>query len=92
MSVFGPEQHQPARGMGATSAPQSGILPELNAGYPVSQPSLRVEDRGLVHTADAMREYVNMGDAPSCHTCGAIMIRNGSCYKCVECGSTSGCS
>ncbi len=31
-------------------------------------------------------------DAPSCHDCGAIMIRNGSCYKCLECGSTSGCS
>jgi len=31
-------------------------------------------------------------DAPSCHECGAIMVRNGSCYKCINCGSTSGCS
>jgi len=31
-------------------------------------------------------------DAPPCHECGSIMIRNGSCYKCLECGSTSGCS
>jgi ribonucleoside-diphosphate reductase alpha chain len=31
-------------------------------------------------------------DAPSCADCGAIMIRNGSCYKCVNCGATSGCS
>jgi len=31
-------------------------------------------------------------DAPSCHECGAIMVRNGSCYKCNNCGSTSGCS
>src|SRR5277367_3469441 len=31
-------------------------------------------------------------DAPPCHTCGSIMVRNGACYKCVNCGSTSGCS
>jgi len=31
-------------------------------------------------------------DAPSCSDCGAIMIRNGSCYKCLNCGATSGCS
>jgi len=31
-------------------------------------------------------------DAPPCSTCGSIMIRNGSCYKCLNCGSTSGCS
>ena len=31
-------------------------------------------------------------DAPSCAECGSIMIRNGSCYKCLNCGSTSGCS
>ncbi len=31
-------------------------------------------------------------DAPPCHYCGSIMIRNGSCYRCANCGSTSGCS
>jgi ribonucleoside-diphosphate reductase alpha chain len=31
-------------------------------------------------------------DAPSCSDCGALMVRNGSCYKCLNCGSTSGCS
>ncbi|MEK7680747.1 MAG: adenosylcobalamin-dependent ribonucleoside-diphosphate reductase [Patescibacteria group bacterium] len=33
-----------------------------------------------------------MGDAPPCPTCGHITIRNGSCYKCLNCGSTTGCS
>ena len=31
-------------------------------------------------------------DAPACADCGSIMVRNGSCYKCLNCGSTSGCS
>jgi ribonucleoside-diphosphate reductase alpha chain len=31
-------------------------------------------------------------DAPSCPDCGALMVRNGSCYKCMNCGATSGCS
>jgi ribonucleoside-diphosphate reductase alpha chain len=31
-------------------------------------------------------------DAPSCADCGALMIRNGACYKCLNCGATSGCS
>jgi ribonucleoside-diphosphate reductase alpha chain len=31
-------------------------------------------------------------DAPSCSSCGSIMIRNGACYKCQNCGETSGCS
>ena len=34
----------------------------------------------------------NNEDAPLCHQCGAVMVRNGSCYKCIECGTTSGCS
>jgi ribonucleoside-diphosphate reductase alpha chain len=92
LKTFAPEQHQPARGMGATSAPQGGILPDVYAGGGSMESNLRVEDRSLIHAADAMREFVDMGDAPTCHTCGAIMVRNGSCYKCVECGSTSGCS
>jgi len=31
-------------------------------------------------------------DAPSCPDCGELMVRNGSCYKCLNCGATSGCS
>jgi ribonucleoside-diphosphate reductase alpha chain len=31
-------------------------------------------------------------DSPACFECGSIMVRNGSCYKCINCGSTSGCS
>jgi ribonucleoside-diphosphate reductase alpha chain len=31
-------------------------------------------------------------DAPVCSECGFIMVRNGACYKCENCGSTSGCS
>ena len=33
-----------------------------------------------------------MGDAPICDTCGAITVRNGSCYVCLGCGGTTGCS
>jgi ribonucleoside-diphosphate reductase alpha chain len=33
-----------------------------------------------------------VGDAPLCITCGSLMMRNGSCYKCGNCGGTSGCS
>ena len=36
--------------------------------------------------------FLYQQDAPSCHECGSIMVRNGSCYKCLNCGSTSGCS
>ncbi len=33
-----------------------------------------------------------MGDAPMCDQCGHITVRNGSCYKCLNCGSSMGCS
>ncbi|OLS25962.1 MAG: Vitamin B12-dependent ribonucleotide reductase [Candidatus Heimdallarchaeota archaeon LC_3] len=36
--------------------------------------------------------YTAQSDAPPCSDCGAIMTRSGSCYRCLECGSTSGCS
>jgi ribonucleoside-diphosphate reductase alpha chain len=47
---------------------------------------------GHYHAADALKDLIDMGDAPSCSVCGAIMTRNGSCYRCMSCGSTSGCS
>jgi len=69
--------------------------PEAHAGQastpsPTHEPNLK--DRGIYHASEAMREMYEMGDAPSCSTCGAIMVRNGSCYRCMSCGSTSGCS
>ena len=42
--------------------------------------------------SDALKDLIDLGDSPSCHVCGAIMTRNGSCYRCMSCGSTSGCS
>ena len=60
-------------------------------GGPASE-ILATEDRSVYHTASAMKSMYEMGDSPSCSTCGAIMTRNGSCYRCMECGSTSGCS
>ncbi len=83
------------QGMGSTSAPGGGIAPEIQAsGTAAASPTHgpAMQDRGIYHTADAMREMYDMGDAPSCGTCGAIMVRNGSCYRCMSCGSTSGCS
>ena len=84
--------------LGDRSAPQGGIAPDLSARSGLSEngdqttDNYSVADRGVFHTASAMRSLVDMGDAPSCATCGAIMTRNGSCYRCNECGSTSGCS
>ena len=83
-------------GMGGTSAPGGGIAPEVSAsGFAPRREGIHMpplKDRGLYHAADAMREMYDMGDAPSCGVCGAIMVRNGSCYRCMSCGSTSGCS
>jgi ribonucleoside-diphosphate reductase alpha chain len=36
--------------------------------------------------------FINQADAPPCPDCGSIMVRNGACYKCMNCGATSGCS
>ncbi|PIQ67684.1 ribonucleoside-diphosphate reductase, adenosylcobalamin-dependent [Candidatus Uhrbacteria bacterium CG_4_9_14_3_um_filter_41_35] len=46
------------------------------------------EKEGSAHTMT----FDNSSDAPACDTCGSIMVRNASCYKCLNCGSTSGCS
>ncbi|TMD40589.1 MAG: vitamin B12-dependent ribonucleotide reductase [Chloroflexi bacterium] len=36
--------------------------------------------------------FVNTDDAPACSDCGSITVRSGSCYKCLNCGATTGCS
>ncbi len=80
---------------GSTICSRGSIPPEAQAAStasaaPTHGPTL--QDRGLFHASEAMRSMYEMGDAPSCSTCGAIMVRNGSCYRCMSCGSTSGCS
>jgi len=73
--------------------PQQGISPETGSRNGASAAGTNgFEDRGIYHAADAMKSMYDMGDAPSCATCGAIMTRSGSCYRCMSCGSTSGCS
>jgi ribonucleoside-diphosphate reductase alpha chain len=36
--------------------------------------------------------YLAQADAPPCPNCGSITVRNGACYKCLNCGTTTGCS
>jgi ribonucleoside-diphosphate reductase alpha chain len=57
-------------------------MPPEGPGSPAPSP-----DAGVDPTPMLYRE-----DAPSCPDCGCIMVRNGTCYKCENCGGTSGCS
>jgi ribonucleoside-diphosphate reductase alpha chain len=53
----------------------------------VAQPLRAAEARSASFAA-----IQNQEDAPPCSTCGAIMVRSGACYKCTNCGTTSGCA
>ena len=57
-------------------------------GTPTARPS-KVQARG--YALDAALGGM-MGDAPFCDVCGHITIRNGACYKCLNCGNSLGCS
>jgi ribonucleoside-diphosphate reductase alpha chain len=46
----------------------------------------------IVIVEQSTRAWVQETDAPPCHECGTLMVRNGACHKCPNCGSTSGCS
>jgi ribonucleoside-diphosphate reductase alpha chain len=62
--------------------------PEYAAGEAGDAPKLRVTEE------DAQQPLFlpSVTDAPACSECGGLMTRNGSCYKCENCGGTSGCS
>ena len=66
---------------------ESSLKPHSGPVTPVLVQSDRAP--GLPGPGPAMKAQT---DAPPCHYCGSIMIRNGSCYRCANCGSTSGCS
>jgi len=63
---------------------EQGLLFEL---HKPSQPQ-----REVTSVVEGLGQIVELGDAPVCQSCGSLMVTNGSCYRCIEWGSTSGCS
>ncbi len=68
-----------ARFLGITEHAEAGEVPKLRPTLPEPQQALPFEANVI-------------SDAPLCAECGSMMTRNGSCYKCENCGGTSGCS
>lgn len=76
-------------------------LQRLPMEIPAASPrgSLKLTPSRTVQTKEQLAKVqtnlalaLNNEDAPMCGTCGIVMVRNGACYKCLECGETSGCS
>jgi ribonucleoside-diphosphate reductase alpha chain len=66
------------------------VAPEAETPTPASR--LRGEAAETKPKASEYAAIQNQEDAPPCSTCGSLMIRSGSCYKCANCGTTSGCA
>ena len=60
--------------------------------YPsLNLPAGSVLEAGAVKSLnDAVAHF--QSDAPTCPNCGNITVRNGACYKCLNCGNSMGCS
>ena len=80
-----------SEGRASSSTAASGLPGSLKPGTSDggSRPSAdsKASSRAIEFAAIQSQE-----DAPPCSTCGSIMIRSGSCYKCPNCGTTSGCA
>ena len=76
----------------ADDAPEPAAVEPVRRGASLDAPGATAaptEPKKKTSEFAAMR---NQEDAPPCTTCGSIMIRSGSCYKCANCGTTSGCA
>jgi ribonucleoside-diphosphate reductase alpha chain len=73
----------------AATAGAQPVAQPFRAAEGVAQPfrAAAVDTRSQSFAAIQYQE-----DAPPCSTCGSIMVRSGSCYKCTNCGTTSGCA
>ncbi len=80
----------PATDNGSSAHAQAA--PTATAHQAVSPQPVPVAPPSMVPNTNAGNIFVNQADAPPCHECGSIMMRSGSCYKCFNCGATSGCS
>jgi len=58
----------------------------------IPMPAQPAMDANGTDPVGALGELIQMGDAPACNICGSLMVRSGTCYRCMTCGSTSGCS
>jgi ribonucleoside-diphosphate reductase alpha chain len=76
-------------GFSRTEAPVAAPEPVVRRGGSSDPPSSAEPKAKKTSEFAAMK---NQEDAPPCSTCGSIMIRSGSCYKCANCGTTSGCA
>ncbi|MBI3922820.1 MAG: vitamin B12-dependent ribonucleotide reductase [Armatimonadetes bacterium] len=78
---------------GTVSAPRPRSLTMKH--LPQSKPMVSAYAAGSVEgSGNPNTEHLGamMGDAPFCDVCGHITVRNGSCYKCLNCGNSMGCS
>ncbi len=67
----------------------------MTATIPVAAPTAASKEaNGHANSMEQQEQstFVAQADAPVCSDCGSLMVRNGSCYKCLNCGTTSGCS
>jgi ribonucleoside-diphosphate reductase alpha chain len=64
------------------------ITEAISATVPPSPPMISPP----MQSQSSKTAFLNQADAPPCHVCGTITVRNGACYKCHNCGATSGCS
>ncbi|MCS6904359.1 MAG: vitamin B12-dependent ribonucleotide reductase [Bacteroidia bacterium] len=73
----------------AASIKPSNIFLERNG---LNAPFSGITQSYLAAIAAQQQSLSLMGDAPSCNVCGHITIRSGTCYKCLNCGNSMGCS
>jgi len=83
---FLPPEEQPTNMDNGNGSPATTVESSHVAKVHSSIRSETVSEKGEREVSQAQ------SDAPPCHACGSIMVRSGSCYKCVNCGETSGCS
>ncbi|NNC91907.1 MAG: vitamin B12-dependent ribonucleotide reductase, partial [Acidimicrobiia bacterium] len=71
--------------------PTNGTSAGATNGEPAAQATAVIASDAQTSSVQAALAS-NMGDAPLCDTCGHITVRNGSCYRCMNCGDSKGCS
>jgi ribonucleoside-diphosphate reductase alpha chain len=77
---------------GSVSEPVAETAVEPAAAVAVAAAPSAVEKPIAAIPFTSAGAFINQEDAPTCSDCGSLMVRNGACYKCHNCGATSGCS